>query len=372
MVAPVYNRAALLPAAIESLLGQTFRDFALVVVDDGSQDGTADVARRYAAADPRVTVLVNERRLGMLGNTRRALTLPHALHPGAQYTALASDHDVWEPGWLASLVAALDAAPDAVMAYPLSRRIDADGRPFAGTKPPWRFDTAGIRDPRERLRRASAGMVAGDMIYGLFRRAPLEQVGPTAPCSCPTGCCWPSSRLRGEFVQVPELLWSRRFRGLAELERQRRAFWPEGAPWYARRVPWWLVQVALFAHDYALGGKGAALGLGRRESAALAVTYLEVALRHLAWRRWARLRKAVLRLGHRVHPRRLASLTLAAAGRRARVALCGARTRAAAERAVAPTLARGARATGLRTVERAHGKLDQLLAETAERAPQRS
>ena len=319
------------------------------------------MARRYAAADPRVTVLVNERRLGMLGNTRRALTLPHALHPGAQYTALASDHDVWEPGWLASLVAALDAAPDAVLAYPLSRRIDADGRPFARTKPPWRFDTAGIRDPRERLRRAYAGMVAGDMIYGLFRRAPLERVGayravlvPGPPAARRAG---PARRVRAGAASCsgraasaasPSSSASGARSGRTARRGTRAACRGGSCTWPCSPA------------TTPSAARAAALGLGRGDGAALAVTYLGVALRHRAWRRWARARKRLLRLVRRAHPRRLA-------GRRstrrapAPVSPCAGRgPRAAAERAVA----RGAGATGRRA--RAQDKLAQLLADTAD------
>lgn len=49
-----YNRAATLPRAIESVLNQTYQDFIIVVVDDGSTDNTKEVVGRYMAEDPRV------------------------------------------------------------------------------------------------------------------------------------------------------------------------------------------------------------------------------------------------------------------------------------------------------------------------------
>ena len=115
-------------------------------------------------------VVVNERRLGMLGNTRRAWALAREAWPEAEFVALASDHDVWDPEWLGSLLAALDARPQAVLAYPLSQRVDADGRPVPGVRT-WRCDTGGETDPYRRLRRVYRCMVAGDMIYGLVRAA---------------------------------------------------------------------------------------------------------------------------------------------------------------------------------------------------------
>ena len=55
--APVYNHAGLAREAFESILGQTYADFALVIVDDCSTDGTLEIARDYAAGDSRVTCI---------------------------------------------------------------------------------------------------------------------------------------------------------------------------------------------------------------------------------------------------------------------------------------------------------------------------
>jgi glycosyltransferase involved in cell wall biosynthesis len=49
---PSYNHARFLPAAIDSALGQTFPDVEVIVADDGSSDGSLEVAERYAAAHP--------------------------------------------------------------------------------------------------------------------------------------------------------------------------------------------------------------------------------------------------------------------------------------------------------------------------------
>lgn len=57
IVVPVYNVEQWLPETIESLLAQTFRDFELILVNDGSTDGSAKVCDRYAAIDNRVRVV---------------------------------------------------------------------------------------------------------------------------------------------------------------------------------------------------------------------------------------------------------------------------------------------------------------------------
>lgn len=60
VVIPVFNAASYLPACLESVLGQSFRDFELVVFNDGSTDGSAAVCDSFAAADPRVKVVHSE------------------------------------------------------------------------------------------------------------------------------------------------------------------------------------------------------------------------------------------------------------------------------------------------------------------------
>ena len=57
VVMPVYNAERYLAAAVESVLGQTHRDFTFIIVNDGSTDGSAEILRRYAAADARITLI---------------------------------------------------------------------------------------------------------------------------------------------------------------------------------------------------------------------------------------------------------------------------------------------------------------------------
>jgi len=176
-----------------------------------------------------------------------------------------------------------------VLAYPLTRRIDEHGRPYANAKPPWRFDSRGCADPRARMRLGFRRMAAGDMIYGLFRVSALAAVGTYRPVLVPDRLLLSELALHGTFAQAGEVLWERRFRGLAELDRQRRAFFLDGAPRYTH-LPWWLQHVGAFGWAYAVRGQGAGLGIGRAAGARLALDYLDVSLRHRLWRRARRLR----------------------------------------------------------------------------------
>jgi glycosyltransferase involved in cell wall biosynthesis len=67
-----YNREQYIAEAIESVLASTYTNFELIVVDDGSKDRTVEIARSYAANDPRIHVYVNEVNLGDYKNRNQA------------------------------------------------------------------------------------------------------------------------------------------------------------------------------------------------------------------------------------------------------------------------------------------------------------
>src|SRR4051812_16118124 len=157
---PIRGEVEHLARALETLLAQTDSEYAVVVADDSDTDGPGAIVRSIAARDARVTYHRNERRLGLVGNWRHAFALARRAAPEAPYFAWGSDHDVWEPGWLAALGAELDAHPAAVLAYPLNDAISEGG---AVVRLPWRFTTAGQRTPVGFVR-VLRRMVAGDMI----------------------------------------------------------------------------------------------------------------------------------------------------------------------------------------------------------------
>jgi glycosyltransferase involved in cell wall biosynthesis len=290
--APLYGRAVYLREAADSILAQTYRDFALLLIDDRSDDGTLALAQELAEQDPRVHLVVNDERLGLLGNTNKALALARERFPQAEFWALGSDHDVWHPRWLDALVALLERHPEAVAAYPQTQRIDEHGRPY-DRKPPRRSATVAIEPRRRRMHAAFSGMVAGDMVYSLFRMRSL----PAAfyrPVLVPDRLLLTELSLQGPFVQTPEVLWKRRFRGLAELDRQRRAFFLDAPPPRYTRLPWWLQHAGALAWAHAVRGEGLP-AVGRREGARLAGDYLGLAIALHYRRRLARARRRLRR-----------------------------------------------------------------------------
>jgi glycosyltransferase involved in cell wall biosynthesis len=233
---PVHNGEQHLEQALRSIFDQQFDAFAVAVFDDGSSDRSPDLIARMiegtGAASDR-----SERPTGLIGGWRRAydLALRHA--PNAEFFAWGSDHDVWDPRWLAALVAALDANPNAVLAHPLVDAIDDDGRPVKRTQR--RFDSSGLAEPNARIRAFSRARRAGDMVYGLYRVDALRRCGDFPDTVQPDRLLLARLALEGEFVQVPEVLWHRRYRaGVAPtMERQRRALWAGAAP-AGTESPW--------------------------------------------------------------------------------------------------------------------------------------
>jgi glycosyltransferase involved in cell wall biosynthesis len=240
------NRAVYLREAVESLLGQWFTEFSLVLVDDGSTDETERLARAFELRDRRVRYVRFDARRGMVAAWQEAFQ--QASGDGAPYFAWASDHDRWHPRWLDTLVATLDAHPEAVLAYPLTQRIDPAGAPLS--KPARQFDTAGVRDVEERWRRfnRSDTVAAGDMVYGLMRTAAVRESGIFRPVLCPDRLLLAELTLRGEIRQVPEVLWYRRQFAAGSVQRQRATLFAPGAPPpSALTPPWYMHAQSLWA-----------------------------------------------------------------------------------------------------------------------------
>lgn len=101
---PVHDGKDFLPEAIESILCQTLRDFELLVVDDGSRDGSDRIAESYR--DPRIRLVRNERHLGLIETLNRGLDLARG-----EIVARMDADDVSLPERLARQVAFLDASP---------------------------------------------------------------------------------------------------------------------------------------------------------------------------------------------------------------------------------------------------------------------
>ena len=225
----LYNNAKHLREAADSLLSQTDRDFALLMLDDGSSDEVEGIAREYERQDDRVRYLRHQQRQGMVPTWKEVAEMARRDHPQAEYFAWVSDHDRWDTRWLERMVAELDAHPGAVLAYPQTLRIDDAGTVV--DKEPRVFDTSGMTSAAERWRHFSwNGFGSGDMVYGLMRMPALEAAGIFRPVLNPDRMLIAELTLQGEIHQVPEPLWSRRQSAGASVARQSTSLFAGATP----------------------------------------------------------------------------------------------------------------------------------------------
>ncbi len=128
IVIPVHNGAATLRQAIDSALAQTYPDFEVLVVDDGSTDASAEIAASYD--DPRLRL--HRQPNGGLNAARNA-----GIREGrGDYIGLLDADDIWEPTKLALHAAHLDADPGIGLSFSGSWMMDADGRPLGLVQAP--------------------------------------------------------------------------------------------------------------------------------------------------------------------------------------------------------------------------------------------
>lgn len=162
VITPFADHARFLAAAIESVRAQSFADWELILVDDGSRDGSRAIAERFASADPgRVRVLDSDpSRRGAAAARNRGI----ATAAGEMLAFLDAD-DLYLPDKLRAEVADLDAHPEAAMVYTRTR---------------WWHDGIRGRDFTERLG------VRANRVYPpphLLTRVLLLKKGDV-PCTC--------------------------------------------------------------------------------------------------------------------------------------------------------------------------------------------
>ncbi len=195
-----YNGEKFVAETIHSILGQTFRDFELVVVDDGSTDGSRAILRDLATGDPRMRVVEKENE-GLIATLNRAI----AESRGA-YIARIDHDDLMRPQRLERQAAFLDVNPDVVGVGCLLQSMREDGT-YVG-KP---------RVRHERLRHApSAFPPRQQWLYGptpMIRADALRKIGGYRAqfvASEDRDLCWRLGEL-GRLDRLPEVLVDHRF-----------------------------------------------------------------------------------------------------------------------------------------------------------------
>lgn len=120
---PVFNGEKFLQEALDSLLGQTFKDFELIVSDNGSNDGTEKLCRKYSAQDARIHYYRSDVNQGAKWNFNHVFELSVG-----QYFMWAAHDDLWHPEFLQKCVNVLDSNDKIVLCYSATQEIDGHGQ----------------------------------------------------------------------------------------------------------------------------------------------------------------------------------------------------------------------------------------------------
>jgi glycosyltransferase involved in cell wall biosynthesis len=123
VIVPAYNVSAYIADALVSLERQSFREFEVLIVDDGSTDNTADVVKSFCQRDPRFRLL--QKQNGGLASARNY----GISHAQGEYIALLDGDDIYHPDKLATHVIELDRSIGIGVVYSASRAIRDDGHP---------------------------------------------------------------------------------------------------------------------------------------------------------------------------------------------------------------------------------------------------
>jgi glycosyltransferase involved in cell wall biosynthesis len=130
VVIPSYNHALYIAEAIDSVLGQTFRNWELIVIDDGSTDGTRALLDKAYAGHSRIRLIYQNNQ-----GAHHAINKGMSLAKGRYISILNSD-DVYHPERLQTLLTHCETSPCALAFTPLGP-IDAHGAPILDVHHPW-------------------------------------------------------------------------------------------------------------------------------------------------------------------------------------------------------------------------------------------
>ncbi|WP_161495003.1 glycosyltransferase family A protein [Caulobacter sp. BP25] len=163
VVIPAYNAASTLDRTLKSVCDQTYAALEILVVDDGSQDETAQIAHRWAARDGRVRLLTQPN-----SGVAAARNLGVAEAKGDLIAPVDAD-DLWAPEKIEKQLAALEALPEAALAYCWFALIDAHDKPIRGNSTPTYSGDV--------LRHICRGNFIGNGSAPLIRKAAILEAG---------------------------------------------------------------------------------------------------------------------------------------------------------------------------------------------------
>jgi glycosyltransferase involved in cell wall biosynthesis len=199
---PVYQGERYVDEAIQSIRAQTFRDFELIIADNGSTDGTEAICRRHVAEDPRISYCRSPVNRGASWNFSRLVDLAHG-----ELFKWASHDDLLMPEYIEHCVRCFERDPDVVLCHTGAATIDEQSRVVR--RWPLNPNAAAGRPSR---RFADVVLREGPCfpIFGLIRLDVLRTTGLLGPFNSHDRPLLAELALRGRYVQIPDVLFLNR------------------------------------------------------------------------------------------------------------------------------------------------------------------
>ena len=122
VITPTYNSGKFIGKTIESVIGQTYKNWEMIVVDDGSTDDTESIARSYSSKDSRIKYL-------SLGHNSGRPAVPRNYgikHANGEYIAFLDSDDLWLPGKLEKQIKLFQISNETAMVYTRYKTIEGD------------------------------------------------------------------------------------------------------------------------------------------------------------------------------------------------------------------------------------------------------
>jgi len=197
---PVYNGEKYLRAALDSLLGQDYGDFELIISDNASTDGTAGICQEYVGKDRRIRYHRNDVNVGSARNYNRVFELARG-----EFFKWASHDDECHPTMLRRCLETFEGGPPSlVLAYPQADIIDASGQVIDRAPDILRI---GPGRPHQRLARMLFKVQYGTPLWGLIRSDCLRKTRLMVGCIRNDFVLLAEIAMLGQSEEIPEVLF---------------------------------------------------------------------------------------------------------------------------------------------------------------------
>ena len=200
---PVYNSERYVRQSLDSLLAQTYSNVVLVISDNASTDGTAQICKEYAAADSRVKYYRNDVNIGNPRNFNRVFELTTT-----RYLKWSTADDFWGPTFLERALDIMERDSTIALCYPQAVLVDADG-----ANPTNYDDVLHLvqEDPADRFLMLIDRIRLAHQHLGLIRMSHLRQTHLLGTHVGSDINLLAELTLYGKFFELPDRLFFRRF-----------------------------------------------------------------------------------------------------------------------------------------------------------------